>query len=65
MDNRSTDTKTNPIRLTRQQTAERFQVSVMTLHRWEKAGLLTPIRIEGTIRYRLEDIENLEKSYMC
>lgn len=45
--------------MTLQEVARLFKVSRKTLQRWEKAGLLVPVRIGTTIRYRPEDIERL------
>ncbi len=46
---------------TRDEVAELFKVTKMTLLRWEKKGLLKRIRIPGTRRvyYREEDIKEL------
>jgi len=45
--------------LTRKETAALLRVSLSTLERWEQSGLLTPIRLGGTVRYRRTDIDAL------
>jgi excisionase family DNA binding protein len=39
------------------QTAEVFGVSPRTIRRWAKQGILDPVRVGGSTRYRLSDIE--------
>jgi len=46
---------------TRTDLALRWQVSTMTLKRYEKAGLLPYMKIGKGVRYRLCDIEQFEK----
>jgi len=42
------------------ETLERLEIkNRVTLHRWEKSGYLTPIRIGKSVRYRLSDINAL------
>lgn len=48
---------TPPPLLTRAEVAERLQVTVRTLERWEDDGVLTPIRLGRNVRYRPEDVE--------
>lgn len=45
--------------LTKQETADLLQVSLKTLRRWEKDGILIPFRIGVNVRYRRADIEEL------
>lgn len=45
--------------LTKQETADLLQVSLKTLGRWEKDGILIPFRIGVNVRYRQADIEEL------
>ena len=50
-----------PELLTRRQTAERFQVSLTTLHDWAKdtddrPAVLVPLKINGRVRYRRADV---------
>lgn len=50
-----------PELLTRQQTAERLQVSLTTLHEWakdsdERPAVLVPLKINGRVRYRRSDV---------
>jgi hypothetical protein len=47
-------------RLTRNNVSERWQVSIMTLKRMERAGLLPALKLGRSVRYRLEDIERIE-----
>ena len=42
--------------LTRKQVARRHQTTPETLIRWEKLGLLKPIRLGCLVRYRLKDV---------
>ena len=44
--------------LTLQQVAEFFGISARTLRRWRQRGLLPAIRIAGTVRFRLADLEH-------
>lgn len=37
--------------------AEVFGVSPRTIRRWAKLGILDPVRVGGSTRYRLSDIE--------
>lgn len=54
--------KTNEERmLTTEQTAKLFQVDISTLWRWEKARILSPVKVANTKRYRMSDIKNLMK----
>ena len=48
--------------LTRRDLACRWRVSIETLKRREKAGLLRALKIGNGIRYRLSDILNFEAS---
>ena len=41
------------------QTAEVLGVSPRTIRRWAKQGLLDPVRVGGSTRYRLSDIEEI------
>jgi excisionase family DNA binding protein len=41
------------------QVARVFGVSERTVYRWIDSGLLRPIRVGGTTRFRLDDIERL------
>ena len=43
--------------LTFQEAAQMLSVSKMTLHRWDKNGILKKVEIGGKRRYRLSDIE--------
>lgn len=44
--------------ISRKQTAERLNISLPTLHTWTKDGVIPAIRIGGTVKYRICDIEN-------
>lgn len=48
-----------PATYTRREVAELLKVSVRTVERWEAAGLITPLRIGGTVRFRAEDVDAL------
>ena len=45
--------------LTVEEAAQMLSVSKMTLHRWDKNGILKKVEIGGKRRYRLSDIEKL------
>ena len=47
--------------LTRKQVAHREQTTPQTLIRWEKQGLLNPLRLGSLVRYRLNDVLAFEK----
>lgn len=51
-------TKTDKL-LTVEEAAQMLSVSKMTLHRWDKNGILKKVEIGGKRRYRLSDIEKL------
>lgn len=46
--------------LTRQTLSDRWLLSIETLKRREKAGLLPALKLGRGIRYRLADIERIE-----
>lgn len=53
-----------PIELmTRQEVANFFQISLVTVHDWTKKGILTGYRIGNRIRYRRSEIEVSLVSY--
>ena len=45
---------------TRDDLSGRWQKSIESLKRMEKAGLLRALKIGRSVRYRLEDIERIE-----
>ena len=45
--------------LKRDETAQILGVSLTTLHRWNKQGILVPVRIGGAVRYKISDIEKI------
>ena len=47
--------------LTRLDLCERWRTSRETLKRREKAGILTALRLGRFVRYRLRDVERIEK----
>jgi hypothetical protein len=47
--------------LTRRHLAERWRVSRETLKRREKAGILPFLKLGRDVRYKIEDIERIEK----
>lgn len=44
---------------TEQEVAEFFRVSPRTVRRWSKSGTLRPVRVGGTTRYRISEIQAL------
>jgi hypothetical protein len=51
----------NAVRLvTRRELADRWKLSVETLKRRERSGLLPCLKLGRGVRYRLSDVENLE-----
>jgi len=44
--------------LTRQETAEKLNISLPTLHLWTKSGLIKACRIGTRVRYTLQDIQS-------
>lgn len=44
--------------LTTAEVRELLHTSEASLHRWRKAGLLTPVRVGGENRYKKTDIDN-------
>jgi hypothetical protein len=56
-----TMTNTHQFMLTRRLLAERWSVSRETLKRRERAGLLPFLKLGRDVRYRLDDIERIEK----
>ena len=47
--------------LTAKQVRELVGVCRMTLHNWERRGILIPVRIGRMVRYKASDIECLGK----
>ena len=45
--------------LTAQEVAELARVHIATVHRWAKRGTIPVVRIDGTIRFRRDDIAYL------
>lgn len=41
--------------------AKRWEVSSATIYRWQRDGLLDPIRIGGSVRYSIHQVEEIEK----
>lgn len=53
---------TTPQFITRKQLAERWDVSIESLKRYERRGILRPVKIASRVlRYRFEEIEAREK----
>jgi hypothetical protein len=60
---RKTTEPKRPIFITRPQLAVRWQVSGETIKRYERRGIVRPVKIAARmLRYRLSDIEALETS---
>lgn len=45
-----------------EQTCKLLNISRMTLHRWRKQGLISPIKVGFSVMYKLNDIKKLDKS---
>jgi DNA-binding transcriptional MerR regulator len=45
----------------RKDVAKFFGVTTMTIIRWEKSGLISPVKINKLVYYRIEDIKKLSK----
>jgi len=43
--------------LTRQEVADLFRVSLVTIHDWTNKGMLTKHRIGNKVRYKLHEVE--------
>jgi hypothetical protein len=53
----------SPIFITREQLSKRWQISPMSLKRYEIRGMIKPLKIAPRVlRYRLADIEAFEMS---
>ena len=52
-----TESKEGQEFLTRKQTAEKLQVSLVTLHDWTKKGVIQGYRISRRIRYKATEVE--------
>jgi len=50
----------SPILISRKKLAERWSLSIETLKRRERAGILTALKMGRGVRYRLHDIERVE-----
>ena len=48
-------------RIIRNAAAERLKKDLSTLYRWEKAGMLHPIKIGRSVYYRESEIRNIEE----
>ncbi|KAB8151070.1 DNA-binding transcriptional MerR regulator [Mesoflavibacter sabulilitoris] len=48
--------KQNDEILTRQEVADYLRISLVTIHSWNKHGILNPIRIGNRIFYKKQDI---------
>jgi len=53
--------KENEVTLTRVELAKRWKVSIQTLKRREKEGILKPLVLGGSVRYEMVDIQEIEK----
>lgn len=52
----------NDVLLTRQEVADYLRVSHVTIHAWNKHGILNPIRLGNRILYKKQDIiDTLER----
>ncbi len=58
-----TSTSKNPIYLTSQELADRWRVHLDSIHRWRREGKPPNFyKINGTILYKLAEIEDLEQA---
>lgn len=48
--------KPETIWLSRNQACEKLGVSLVTLYKWNKSGVLPAYKIGGSVRYKLDDI---------
>ena len=51
--------KENQVLWTREETADFFQVSLQTLHNWNKHNIITPIRVGTRVYYKKADVDAL------
>ena len=51
--------------LTISELAKRWNISVSTIYRNRKYGLLPSVMILGRVRFKLDDIEKIEKGEKC
>lgn len=51
--------KTNEEIMTPKQVRDYLQCSTTTLFNWEQKGFLIPVRIEGLVRYKRKDVEQI------
>lgn len=47
--------------LTRTETASYFGISLVTLNKWAKLGILNPIKMEGKVMYSLLELKSIKK----
>lgn len=45
----------------RKDVAKFFGVTTMTIIRWEKKGLIVPVKIDKSVYYKIDDIKRLSK----
>jgi len=41
--------------------AARWDISKASIYRWQNTGVLTPIKIAGSVRFDLKQVEELER----
>ena len=49
-----------PELLTSRKVFDKLKISCSTLHRWEKSGIINPIRVGGSKQYAQSEITNLK-----
>ena len=59
--NIQTPTQGSPELLTKKQVMAKYQISSMSLWRFEQAGKLIPVRMGSKVMYRPQDVERLFK----
>ncbi len=56
--------ETAPARLTQQELAEHWRITVRTLERWRAAGIgPASLKLNGRVLYRIEDVLAFEAAY--
>jgi hypothetical protein len=53
---KESDKSDDPILLSRQETAELFKISLVTLHEWTNTGILKSYKISGRVYYKKHEV---------
>jgi len=54
-----TTPETTRAMLSRKEVCDKFRRKPVTIWRWERAGLLTPVYIRGKLHYNADEVERL------